>query len=190
MRRRAAERRRLVGLVRGREPWVGHNTIGPLRGWTRWSPNLADRGRRPNLESGAGLGPRFQGEPVAPPTLSPVGHDGAEARVAAFGHWDKQEPADRHIGRLKSDAVHVPHRVGIRAEARGDTRDRLAVANHMDGGIDGRDHDRLTRPELGRVLYPVVVSDGLRRDPVPRRDRKKRLAWRDRVDLEARRVLP
>src|SRR5207253_608070 len=119
-----------------------------------------------------------------------VAHDETEARVAAFGHRDKQDPADRHIGRLKSDAVHVPHRVGIRAEARGDTRERLPVADHMDGGIDRRDHDRLTRPELRRVLYPVVVSDGLRRDPVPRRDRKKRLAWRDRVDLEARRVLP
>src|SRR5437762_13064181 len=96
-----------------------------------------------------------------------VAHDKTEARVTAFGHRDKQDPADRHIGRLKGDAVDVPHRVGIRAEARGDTRERLPVANHMDGGIDRRDHDRLTRPSLLRVLYPVYVSVRSRRDPVP-----------------------
>src|SRR5207248_4523108 len=129
MRRRAAERRRLVGLVRGREPWVGHNTIGPLRGRTRWSPNLADRGRRPNLESGAGLGPRFQGEPVAPPTLSTVGPAGAyvigststpfvRASQCTCGPVDTPlEPTDA----IRSPPTTRSHRSGRAACRRGDT---------------------------------------------------------------------
>src|SRR6266566_8333934 len=97
MRRRAAERRRLVGLVRGREPWLGDDTVGLLWRWTRPGPDLADRGRRPNLESGAGLGPRFR---VSRSRLRPEARSAPQARTS----WDRRErhsfaPPSAHAAR-------------------------------------------------------------------------------------------
>src|SRR5437764_13828307 len=57
-----------------------------------------------------------------------VAHDKTEARVTAFGHRDKQDPADRHIGRIKGDAVDSPHPDRTSAGAGGNTRECLAVA--------------------------------------------------------------
>src|SRR5207247_3206251 len=71
---------------------------------------------------------------------------------------------------------------------RRDADERRAMANGVNGGVYRRDDDGLTRAQLRGVLYPVVVGERLRRDPVGRRDREKRLARRDRVDLKAWRV--
>src|SRR5438093_10169609 len=59
----------------------------------------------------------------------------------------------------------------------------------MDRGVDRGYHERLQRLRLGRVFDAVVVGEGLRGDPVVRRDGENRLPRRHRVDLQTRWVL-
>src|SRR5439155_11220662 len=118
-----------------------------------------------------------------------VAHDQAKAWIATIRHRDKQDAAGGHIGGLERDAIDRSNGVRIRAEGRRDADERLAIANDVNGRVYRRDDDGLTWAQLRGVLYPVVVGERLRRDPVGRRDREKRLTRRDRVDLKAWRVL-
>src|SRR5438046_2606611 len=117
-------------------------------------------------------------------------HHEAEPGVPPLGHRNQKDATGRDVGGLERDAVDGPHGVGIHSKVSGDARESLTVAYDVGRGIDGRNHERLTRAELRRVLDLIVVRERLRRNRVDGRYREERLARRDRVDLQARRVLP